>query len=194
MGGKPVKLWGALHFLEPERSRPSGAGSMSGWRSEDNGYGKQVHGIQDRREDAFWEHLKPYMIRRTKAEVLKELPPKQYVERWCEMTPQAAKQYEAMATDAELKIEEENLTATGILAEYMRLKQFAVAHQKVKPHGRRQLKVSPPTSRQAARASWSLLEERGITVTGRRRQTRVTSRWSSSASSPAWWSHDHGST
>jgi SNF2 family DNA or RNA helicase len=92
-------------------------------------YAKKIHGVREDREEAFDKHLKPYMVRRTKAEVIKELPPKQYVDLWCEMTPTQKKQYIEFAINAELKIEEENLTATGILAEYMRLKQFAGARQ-----------------------------------------------------------------
>jgi SNF2 family DNA or RNA helicase len=163
MGGKPIKLWGALHFLEPESF-------TSKWRwvdqwldTSDNGYGKIIEGIRDGREDAFWEHLKPYMVRRTKAEVLKELPPKQYVDIWCEMTPKQAKQYEAMATDAELKIEEENLSATGILAEYMRLKQFAGSHQSVSKFADGTLKLYATGDSGKLPHLLRLLEERGIT-------------------------------
>lgn len=162
MGGKPVKLWGALHFLEPERF-------TSKWRwvdewlvTDNNGYGIQVYGVQPGKEDAFWEHIKPYMVRRTKAEVLKELPPKQYVERWCEMTAKQKKQYEAMATAAEVKIEEENLTATGILAEYMRLKQFAGSHQKIKHMANGDLKVFPTGDSGKLPHLLEILEERGI--------------------------------
>lgn len=162
MGGKPVKLWGALHFLEPERF-------TSKWRwidqwllSEDNGYGKVVQGIQPGKEDAFWNHIAPYMVRRTKDEVLKELPPKQIVDIWCDMTPKQKNQYVKFATDAELKIEEENLSATGILAEYMRLKQFAGAHQKVKHMANGDLKVLPTFESGKLPHIMRILEERGI--------------------------------
>jgi hypothetical protein len=42
-----------------------------------------------------------------------------------------------MAADAEIKIEEEHLSAVGILAQYTRLKQFANARHKVKQDGQR---------------------------------------------------------
>ena len=162
MGGKPVKLWGALHFLDPGRF-------TSKWRwidewlvTEDNGFGKSVQGVQPGKEDKFWEHLAPYMIRRTKAEVLPQLPPKQRIPRWVTMTPKQRKQYETFAANAELKIEEENLSATGILAEYMRLKQFACAHQKVKTMGNGDIQVLPTYESGHLEVIMEILEERGI--------------------------------
>jgi SNF2 family DNA or RNA helicase len=162
MGGKPIKLWGALHFLEPERF-------TSKWRwidewlvTDDNGFGKVVQGVQPGKEDKFWEHLRPYMVRRTKAEVLPQLPPKQRIDRWVEMTPKQKKQYDTFAANAELKIEEENLSATGILAEYMRLKQFACAHQKVKHMGNGDIKVMPTFESGHLPYILEILEERGI--------------------------------
>jgi SNF2 family DNA or RNA helicase len=78
------------------------------------------------------------------------------------MTPKQAKQYEAMATAAEVKIDEENLTATGILAEYMRLKQFAGAHQKVKHMADGSIKVQPTYESGKLPVLMELLDERGI--------------------------------
>lgn len=168
MGGKPIKMWGALHFLEPESF-------TSKWRWADqwldveevdggrSGMHKVIHGVRDEREQAFWEHLKPYMVRRTKAEILPELPPKLRIDRWCEMTPAQKAQYEKFAADAELKIEEESLSATGILAEYMRLKQFAGAKQKVAHMGNGDLKVLPTYDSGKLPVLLELLEERGIT-------------------------------
>jgi SNF2 family DNA or RNA helicase len=166
MGGKPIKLWGALHFLDPGRF-------TSKWRwidewlvNEDNGFGKSVQGVQPGKEDRFWEHLRPYMVRRTKAEVLPQLPPKQRIERWVEMTPKQKKQYDLFAANAELKIEEENLSATGILAEYMRLKQFSVAHQSASQWADGTVKVTPTYSSGHLIHIMDLLEERGITPHG----------------------------
>jgi len=44
------------------------------------------------------------------------------------MTPKQSKQYKQFAAEAEVRIDEYNLTATGILAEYSRLKFFAAAY------------------------------------------------------------------
>ncbi len=170
MGGKPIKMWGALHFLDP-------ASFTSKWRWADqwldveevdggrSGMHKKINGVRDEREQAFWEHLRPHMVRRTKAEILPELPPKQRVDIWCEMTASQMKQYEKFAADAELKIEEENLTATGILAEYMRLKQFADAKQKVSHMGNGDLKVLPTFDSGKLPHLLQILGERGIVPT-----------------------------
>src|SRR5438128_720621 len=68
------------------------------------------------------------MVRHLKSEVLPQLPPKQYVDVWCKMTPKQKKQYDSFAAEAEVRIDEYNLTATGVLAEYARLKFFATAY------------------------------------------------------------------
>lgn len=170
MGGKPIKMWGALHFLDP-------ASFTSKWRWADqflvvsdvdggrSGMHKVIEGVRDEREQAFWDHLKPYMVRRTKREILPELPAKLRIDRWCEMTPTQKKQYEKFAADAELKIEEENLSATGVLAEYMRLKQFSNAKQKVAHMGNGDLKVLPTFDSGKLPVILELLEERGINPT-----------------------------
>jgi SNF2 family DNA or RNA helicase len=136
MGGKPEKLWAALNVLYPEQY-------TSKWRWVDQwleteeeetrrGTFKKILGISPGKEDAFWDALSPHLVRRTKKEVVKDLPDKQIIDIWVPMTKRQQKQYNAMALDAEVKIENENLSATGILAEYMRLKQFAGAHQRIR--------------------------------------------------------------
>lgn len=167
MGGKPIKLWGGLHFLHPEKF-------ASKWRFADNwltvedGYGghKKIEGIRDERRDEFWRMLQPYMVRRTKAEVLKELPPKQYVDVWCDMTPKQKSQYDAMAADAEVRIDEEHLSATGVLAEYTRLKQFADAHCRATKFADGSIMVVPTANSGKLPHVMEILSDRGITPHG----------------------------
>jgi SNF2 family DNA or RNA helicase len=128
MSGKPIKLWGALHFLYPDDF-------TSKWRWADSWLvvetvfrnHKKIGGIKKGREDEFYEHLAPHCCRRLRTEVLPQLPPKQYIDVWCDMTPTQRKQYAAFARDAEVRIDEYHLSATSILAEYTRLKQFSNA-------------------------------------------------------------------
>lgn len=127
MGGKPIKLWGALHFLRPDIFNAK-------WRwaeqwlnvSTDSGH-KSAGDIKWGLEDKFYEHLAPFVVRRLREEVLPHLPKKQWVNVWCNMTKSQAKQYNKFAADAEVRIDEYHLTATNVLAEYTRLKQFANA-------------------------------------------------------------------
>jgi len=133
MGGKPIRLFGILQWLEPEIFTSKNAfGRMyleviSEGNKWNNYASAQFGGVRKDREDAFWEMLKRYMVRHRKEEVASWLPPKQYVHHNCEMKPAQLKQYKQFAADAEITIQEQNLGAVGILAEYTRLKQFANA-------------------------------------------------------------------
>jgi SNF2 family DNA or RNA helicase len=137
-GGKPINLWGILHWLEPKLFSSKWRWAESWLEIEETHWGKKIQGIQNGKDEAFAKSLQPFMLRRTKADVLKELPPKQYMELWVEMEPSQREQYVKFALDAEIKIDEEKLSATSILAEYTRLKQFAGARQKI-------LRVDPDT-------------------------------------------------
>lgn len=136
MGGKPIKLWGALHFVEPLKftSKWNWARQWLEIRvSDHNGKPtREIEGIQIGRELEFFDHLKRWMIRRTKDEILPQLPPKLQIPVWCKMTPKQEAQYRTFELEAELRLagaeEEGRLTAPNILAEYMRLKQFASAY------------------------------------------------------------------
>jgi SNF2 family DNA or RNA helicase len=63
--------------------------------------------------------------------VLPELPEKQWHDVWCRMSKKQAEQYNRFAEDTEIRIEEHYLSATSILAEYTRLKQFAQSYCEV---------------------------------------------------------------
>lgn len=79
----------------------------------------------------FWDMLSTYAIRRTKDIYLAELPPKNRIELWVEMTPEQERQYKQFEQEAEITISDYDLGSVGILAEYARLKQFAGAVQDV---------------------------------------------------------------
>jgi SNF2 family DNA or RNA helicase len=146
IGGKELNLFPILQYLNPKVF-------TSKWRWADrylevtnNGFGKDIGGLRrcsqhfaqphraprgscvrcDEMEDLFHEMLAPYMIRRTKAEVLPELPPKQRLTLWCGWAGQLHKQqYNTFADDAAVMIGTQEVTAANILTEYLRLGQFA---------------------------------------------------------------------
>lgn len=128
MGGKPIKLWGGLHFLYPEQFTSKWQWAKTWLIVNNNGYGRTIEGVQYGREEEFYKALAPYLVRRLKSEVLPQLPPKQYIDVWCDMTPKQKKQYDQFAARAEAEIEDKQLNAIGILAEYTRLKVFADAY------------------------------------------------------------------
>lgn len=140
MGGKPIKLWYALHHLDPEKFSSKWAWARQWLEIEEGEYGSSIEGIQAGREQEFYEHLKPYLIRRTTPEALPGLPPKVPIDVWCPMTPKQQEQYETFARDAEWRMGEAEdagrLSATNILSEYTRLKQFASAYCEVEKTGK----------------------------------------------------------
>lgn len=134
MSGTPMKkkggsdLWGILNWLRPEVF-------TSYWRFvdewfivEDNGYGKKVGELRPDKQEAFFQALTPYMLRRLKSEVLTWLPPKQYVEVLCPMTDKQQTQYHDIESDAATRVGEATLTTSNVLAEYTRLSQFAFGY------------------------------------------------------------------
>jgi SNF2 family DNA or RNA helicase len=132
MGGKPIKLWGGLHFLYPKQYTSKWQWAKTWLVVSSNGYGQDIGGIQYGREDEFYRSIAPYALRRLRSEVLPQLPKAQWINVDCEMTSKQAKQYAQMASRAEATIEDKQLNALGILAEYTRLKQFAdTYHDKI---------------------------------------------------------------
>lgn len=128
MGGRPVKLWGALRFLYPDQFGSKWQWAKTWLEVNSNGFGQDIGGVIRGREDEFYKSIAPYVVRRLKSEVLPQLPPKMYVDVWCDMTPKQEKQYKEFAAKAEATIEDKQLNALGILAEYTRLKVFADAY------------------------------------------------------------------
>jgi hypothetical protein len=178
MGGKPIKLWGALHFLNPEEftSRWNWAKHWLVVKSESHPGGSHsvIEGIMPGREVDFYDHLKPYLVRRTQREALPGLPEMPRVNVWCDMTPRQSDQYQTFLTEAEWRMDDAEeagrLTATNVLAEYTRLKQFAdgfcEVHKtgKVLENGLDQLRVSQtPDSGKLIQLVEKLREENVIT-------------------------------
>jgi len=128
MGGRPIKLWGALHFLYPEQFTSKWQWAKTWLEVSSNGYGQDIGSILRGREEEFYKALAPYVVRRLKSEVLPQLPPKQYIDVWCDMSSKQSQQYKEFAARAEATIEDQKLNALGILAEYTRLKVFADAY------------------------------------------------------------------
>lgn len=130
-GGRIQGMFGTLHWLWPDEF-------TSFWRWAERyfnieeayiGRGKTAKKITGLREglgqEQFLAALGPRILRRTKAEVLKDLPPKQYVEVLCEMGKKQQKQYEALTVDAEVVTEGGTLLVNGVLAELTRARQLA---------------------------------------------------------------------
>lgn len=140
--GKESYLWGQLNWLRPDLYR-----SYRRWVEQHfvtwfDGFGWQVGGVKDRA--AMYAEAANVMIRRTKEEVAKDLPPKMYggdpldaddpdspIAVWLDMVPKQRKAYDQMLKEASADLEGGELLVTGMLAEMTRLKQFAGSYGKM---------------------------------------------------------------
>jgi hypothetical protein len=133
MGGKPRKLWPIFHWLDPEEF-PAEGHWIDRWLETEAGrtvHSKIVRGIKKGMEEEFGKHHARWMIRRVKLTSLPGLPPRVEQVIWCKMSPSQEKQYRDFSKLLEIKIDDERLSANNILTEYMRLKQFANAKQRM---------------------------------------------------------------
>lgn len=121
--GKEVYLWGTLNWLRPDMYRSYWKWvekHFDCWRDR---YGMQIGRMVD--VEGMYAEAAKVMIRRTKAEVAKDLPPKIYNDIWLDMDPKQATAYRQMERDAAATLDGGQLLANGLLAEMTRLKQFA---------------------------------------------------------------------
>lgn len=181
MHGKPKNLWGLLHWLRPEEYSSFWTFAKSFLTVEDNGYGHDIGDVRPDREEALKAALSTVMLRRTKAEVLTDLPPKTYagtlldpedpnspVGVWMEMSGEQARIYRDMVKHGAADMAGGNLIANGVLAELTRYSQLAnSAGQMVAGEFRPAL----PSNK----FDWivAALDERGIRATGSEGDSKV---------------------
>lgn len=144
--GRPHLLWGTLNWIDAKAHPSFWNWTEMFWELSSNGYSQHVIG-ELLREKELWSSLDRYVLRRTKAEVAPDLPAKTYVGTpaipgdedsphgvWLPMEGVQARAYqEMMETSAADLPDGSRVEAIGILAELMRLKQFAGASGKMIP-------------------------------------------------------------
>jgi SNF2 family DNA or RNA helicase len=134
MRGRPWHLWGTLHWLRPKQY-------TAAWRWYERyflmtkGWGgsQTIGALNPWRQEQFYKSLDDIMLRRTKAEVVKELPAKQHIDIMVDMTSSQEAMYKSMAADAAAELlgmdfgddDAGSISAVGVLAIMTRLKQFA---------------------------------------------------------------------
>jgi len=137
---KPHQLWGTLNWLDPVQYSAFTRWAELYWQK--GGYtGYQIGEFRKDREQMLWDSLSAIALRRTKAEVAKDLPPKVYVGSpltpnepdtpvgvWLEMEGKQARAYEEMEKISITDLDSGRLEATSALAELTRLKQLACAY------------------------------------------------------------------
>lgn len=130
-GGRVQGMFGTLHWLWPDEF-------TSFWRWADRYFeieeeyvrrgqtARKIIGLREGGDgEEFLRTLGPRILRRTKEEVLKNLPPKQYVEVLCEMEAKQRRQYQQLGDTAEVEVDGGTILANGVLAEITRAKQIA---------------------------------------------------------------------
>lgn len=149
--GKIQNLWGTLNWLDPKRYRAYWSW-VEEWFYTDqkviSSAGETatvVTEMNPAKTKEFYESMAPFTLRRTKAEIAKELPPKTYagtlpdnlegdfteeerrglIGHWLEMEPKQKRAYQEMTEDAIAYLDSGSVVANGPLAVMTRLKQFA---------------------------------------------------------------------
>jgi SNF2 family DNA or RNA helicase len=172
MRGKPQRLWGVLNWLDETRNKGFWSWLERYWIVTQEGYAgaRTIGDFREDRADAFHRSLDRMMIRRTKAEVSPDLPPKAYmgsaldpadpkspVAVWLPLTPEQERAYAQMIASGSAEIEGGDVNAVGILAELTRMKQFASCYMKVEEKTQRITGAREAVRRQnAARQGQSL--------------------------------------
>ena len=154
---KLTKGWGTLNWLRPDLFGSYWRWATQHFGVEDGRYGKIVGGTDsegkpvkspDPLDSETWDRmLRPFYLRRTKAAVVPDLPPIFYAgtpirpdeaDSPCyvqlDMLPEQARAYRQIADDAEVTLDGQRLTATGVLAEITRMRQFANAAGRIGPN------------------------------------------------------------
>lgn len=129
MGGRPIRLWSVLNYLYPQIFTSRWRWAEQWLEMHENRYASSGKQIGDRvkpgKEEEFIAHHSQFMVRRSKADVMPDLPAKVVVDVWVGLEGEQRKQYAAMDAEAELELEGEGVTAANVLSQYLRLRQLA---------------------------------------------------------------------
>lgn len=140
-GGRIHGMFGTLHWIWPDENTSFWRWAGRHFEIEETQIGrgktaKKIVGLKKGQDaDSFMRSLGPRILRRTKEEVLPNLPPKQYVEVLCEMGSKQLRQYKQLGDDAEINLPGGTLIANGVLAEITRAKQIADGALMMRPDG-----------------------------------------------------------
>lgn len=137
---KPHQLWGTLNWLDPQQYSAFHRWAEMFWQK--GGYtGFEIGEFRKDREKMLWDSLSAISLRRTKAEVAPDLPPKMEIGTplipndptsptgiWLEMDGHQAKAYQEMEELSVTELDSGRLEAVTALAELTRLKQLACSY------------------------------------------------------------------
>lgn len=173
---KPHQLWGTLNWLDPKQYSAFHRWAELYWQKGGH-TGFEIGEFRKDREKMLWDSLAAISLRRTKAEVAKDLPPKMYIGSpltnadpdspigiWLPMDGKQERAYREMELTSTTELTSGRLEAITALAEITRLKQLACAYGDIITHeknGAIQYKYNP--SLPSNKFNWTVeaLEEWG---------------------------------
>lgn len=137
---KPHQLWGTLNWLDPVNYPAFYRWAELSYTM--GGYGGyEVGELRADREDMLWDSLSAIVLRRTKAEVAKDLPPKMHMGEplnpadkdspvgvWLPMEGDQERAYREMEEQAVTELDSGRLETIYAIEELTRLKQLACAY------------------------------------------------------------------
>lgn len=134
VANNPSDFWSLLHFINPEewpsRTKFIDRYCVTAWNAFG---GVDVVGIRPELREEFFGIVDRYFVRRTKAMVLKHLPPVVHHRLDVEMSPKQARAYKGMDKDMLAKLDSGTIVATDSLTQRLRREQLASAYLEV--HG-----------------------------------------------------------
>lgn len=131
--GKAKNFWGTLNWLRPEIYTSYWRWAEKWFDIDDDGFGKTVSDSpRPGLADSFAEGMRTIMLRRTKAECIKDLPPKQYIDVILPLTSRQKNIYDGVVSDAVVGLGEPGPSlVSGVLHEIGLLRQIATCPGKI---------------------------------------------------------------
>ena len=126
----PDELWGILNWLFPQTYRSYWAFRKAYAVEENNSGYRKIVGVKN--TDKLVKQLKQFTVRRTKKEVLTELPEKYYTKILIDLHPKQRKAYEEMKRYMISWLETQDgtvpLAAPVVIAKFIRLQGLSIAY------------------------------------------------------------------
>jgi superfamily II DNA or RNA helicase len=112
------ELWNLFQFIDP--------GLLGSYESFSHDFITPIESDRDQERQALLRRIiRPFLLRRTKAEVIDELPEKTEITRRIQLTPDERIAYEAMRIEAQQQVEQADKVDMNVLASITRLRQAA---------------------------------------------------------------------
>lgn len=136
VANNPADFWSLLRFVSPSewpsRSKFVDRFCLTAWNAFG---GVDIIGLNPHNRDEFFKVVDPRFLRRTKAMVLPQLPPKVYLRREIELAPKQRKVYKALRDDMVAQLDSGVVTTFDSLTLLGRLSQAASAYLEVDEEG-----------------------------------------------------------